>query len=115
MPDDEIAVTCMDGFDSVSKVRLINGTLVGGEVEGGRVPGGRSGIMARFIEECRKRGLPLNAEKSVTFFCCGVILGGELDGIRGVLRHSRGKGQRLVARSLALISQEDSSLVMLQH
>ena len=89
MPDDEIAVTCMDGFDLVSKVRLINGTLAGGEVEGGRVPGGRSGIMTRFVQECNKRGLPLNAGESVIGDFCGVILGGELDGVRGVLRHSR--------------------------
>ena len=55
MPEDEVAVTCMDGFDLVSKVRLINGTLAGGLVEDGRVPGSRSGIMARFVDACRRR------------------------------------------------------------
>ena len=79
------------------------------------MPGGRSGIMARFVEECQKRGLPLNVGKSVIGDFSGIILGGELDGVRGNLRRSRDKGQRLVARSLALVCQEDSSLVMLRH
>ena len=90
MVEDEVAVTCMDRFDLVSKVRMINGTLAGGPVEDGRVPGGRSGIMARFVESCQKRGLPLNQGKSVIADFCGVILGGELDGARGVLQHFKG-------------------------
>lgn len=115
MGDEEVAITCMDGFDLVSKARLINGALSGGPVEDGRGPGGRSGVMTRFVAERRKRGLPLSEGKSVIGDYCGLILGGELDGVRGDLQHACDKRQRLLSRSLGIISQEDVSQVMLQH
>ena len=43
------------------------------------------------------------------------MLGGELDGVLGVLRHSREKGQVLALRSLALLSLRSVPQVAVQH
>ena len=115
MSEDEVAITCMDGFDLVSKVRLINGTLTGGHVEGGRAHGGRFGIMTRFVQACQLRGLPFDDGKSVLEDFCGLISGGELGGARGMIQHARDKSQRLATRSLGILSQDEASEVMLQH
>ena len=67
------------------------------------------------MQECRKRGLPLNEGKSVLQSYCATILGGELDGVAGRLMHARDKSFRLSARSLALLSLPLVPQVAAQH
>ena len=49
----------------------------------------------------------LNVGKSVVHAYNSVILGGEVDGVQGVLRHDRAKGHAFVNKSLALLSFQD--------
>ena len=115
MPPDDVVVVCMDGADMIGRVKVVAGVL---EVQGRNhslADDGRSIILSRFVQECAKRRLPLNEAKSVVMDLNGLILGGELDGVRGALMHGRTKGQRFINRSLALLSLEEVPQVALQH
>ena len=46
---------------------------------------------------------------------CATGLGGELDGVVGVLMHARDKGSRLANRTLAILSLEQVPQVTVQH
>ena len=105
----------MDGFDLITRLKIVRGHLVGAHTELRFDEKGKSLEMSRFVTECRRRGLPLNEGKSVMQSFCASILGGELDGVAGVLMHSREKGFRMFNRSLALLSLPEVPQVSCQH
>ncbi len=57
----------------------------------------------------------LNTGKKVAQSFLASILGGELDGVNGELRHARETGQRFMGKSLALVSLRRVPQVALQH
>ena len=67
------------------------------------------------MAECQVRNLPLNEGKSVIRRLNTAILGGEVDGVSGVLRHSRNKSAKLACRSLALLSMDEVGQAAVQH
>ena len=114
-PSCDAAVVCMDGFDYFTKLRIDQDELR-------RVQGvlkfdsaGRSSELSRFVLECQRRNLPLNEGKSVLQKFCSSVLGGELDGLRGVLMHARDKNFKFASRTLALLSLPEVPQVALQH
>lgn len=115
LPTDDIMVVCIDGADLVSKLKVVNGALdVAGWSAGGNSDE-RTPVFANFVDQCRRRNLPLNEGKKVVREYNVLILGGELDGIRGSLMHSRVKGHQLASRTLALLSLDVVPQVALQH
>ena len=104
-PLEQVAVTCIDGFDVVSRVPPSQP----------RTPDGRLFSMAAFSSVCKKLRLPLNIGKQVIQSYNASLLGGELDGRAGVLRHDRAKGHKLLNKTLALLSFPTVSQAPLQH
>ncbi len=84
----DVAVTCMDGFDKISRVLSFV-----------RPKGSKHPEMTKFLELSRRIGLPVNAVKSVCQALNATDLGGEIDGILGVLRHNRLKSHALVCKT----------------
>ena len=66
MPEGDIAVVCMDGFDLVRKIARSTEVAVGSK---------RHKYMRRFIQACEAWKLPRNVGKSVLQASEGVILG----------------------------------------
>ncbi|CAK0803465.1 unnamed protein product [Prorocentrum cordatum] len=93
-PGPEFAVVCMGGVDHLRKASAVLRRAGG--------PGESAGHH-RFVEACANLNLPLNAGKSVVGSAHGALLGGEVDGIRGWLSHSRDKSGLLIAKALALL------------
>lgn len=104
-PLEQVAVTCIDGFDVVSRE----------PPEHARDSGGRLFSLAAFASVCAQLGLPLNAGKQVVQAYNASLLGGELDGRTGVLRHERAKSHKLMNKTLALLSFPAVAQAPLQH
>jgi hypothetical protein len=115
IPPGDVAVVCMDGFDLISKVQATHNTLKSVHKLLETDQAGRSPEMARFIFECERRNLPLNTGKEVIASFSAGILGGEFEGVHGVMRHARDKGEMFLGKSLALLSLSDVPQVSLQH
>ncbi|CAK0851598.1 unnamed protein product, partial [Prorocentrum cordatum] len=108
IPEVDISLVCLDGFDFIRHAQVIGGRHGAGIPE-------RSAERQRFAQACKELGLPLNVRKSLV---CGVraaILGGELDGSRGVFRHTGDKSARLILKTAVLLSQEKWAQAALQH
>ena len=114
-PPGDVAVVCMDGVDVVSKIIAEGKTFRGLYSDLSKEGSQKSRLMRKFVKECHKRGLPLNAGKSICKSFCATILGGELDGISGCLMHDRAKGHRFICRSLAILSLPKVSQAAIQH
>ena len=102
----DITVVCMDGVDHLRKASVVLRDVGGPEETGGH---------RRFVDACRRLGLPLNTGKRLLRAAHGVLLGGELDGRRGWLAHARSKGEALVAKAAVLLGMEQWSGGALQH
>ena len=92
-PQDGAAVVCMDGFDSIARVQLdrhLRG-LVRDFWE--RAQPEKSPEMLRFVSECKRLNLPLNAGKAVFRSFTADVLGGEFDGLSGRIRVGAEKSQ----------------------
>eukprot|EP00959_Pyramimonas_sp_CCMP1952_P459965 9479104-Pyramimonas_sp.AAC.2 len=96
VPTQDIAIACMDGYDHLSKVKLLVDDI-------SEAPPGRSGPMERFVAVCAAQGAPLNAGKSLVRGLRAGIRGGELDGLRGRLMHGREKSLKFCMKSLTLL------------
>ena len=68
-------------------------------------------IMARFVAECAKLGLPLNAGKAVLQSFSSSTLGGQFDGINGILRHAPDKGHAFLARVVVCLAERQVTQV----
>ena len=115
MPQGDAAIVCMDGFDLVSRhsfndkyLERISAVIFDDNKR-------KSPVMANFVKQCELRGLTLNAGKEVINAANATVLGGELDGVGGRLRHSREKGVTLCKRALALLSMREVPQVAVQH
>ena len=108
-------VACMDGFDFFTRLQLLSKELV--SVEGSPIESraGKSAVMSIFIDACKKLGLPLNFGKSVVRSFVGACLGGELDGISGILRVSQDKSHGFACKSAAMLSCKQVNQVASQH
>ena len=75
VPQGDAAITCMDGFDLLTRVQLDSKVfkLACEELDASAV---RSPVMERFVAECQVRNLPLNEGKSVIRRLNTAILGG---------------------------------------
>ena len=71
--------------------------------------------MDRFVGLCKQLGLPLNAGKAVMHAYSSTILGGEFDGVEGVIKHAVDKGQAFIMRVATVVSANAVSQVMLQN
>ena len=100
---DELTVVCMDGVDHLRKVKAAAAAVE--ETSGHR----------RFAEECQRLGLPLNAGKRLIAGSYASLLGGELDGVAGVLAHAKDKNAKFMSKSIALCSMRSWSAAALQH
>ena len=67
---------------------------------------GRERLRDQFVDTCDNLKLPLNAGKRLVRALGGPVLGGEIDGVRGLLSHNRGKGLELFARYVAFLGEE---------
>ena len=56
---------------------------------------GRERLRDQFVDTCDNLKLLLNAGKRLVRALGGPVLGGEIDGVRGLLSHNRGKGLEL--------------------
>ena len=115
MPSGDAAVVCMDGFDLIQRRVIEEKCFAALVVEFSNSDPLKSPVMLRFIHECSVRKLPLNEGKQVVKALNAVILGGELDGITGVLLHERSKSAKLAMRTLALLSIDVVSQASVQH
>ena len=97
IPDKQISVVCMDGFDVIRRIQELGDMLAAQQVH-------ESPEHRRFVDRCAAIGLPLNVGKRLVGALHGPILGGELDGLQGRLLHARSKAHKLVGKSLALVS-----------
>ncbi|CAK0861135.1 unnamed protein product, partial [Prorocentrum cordatum] len=68
-----------------------------------------------FVNTCGIFGIPLAIGKRLVPSFRTAILGGELDGTRGVLLHSREKGFRLLAKPAGLMTMESWTEAALHH
>ncbi|CAK0819451.1 unnamed protein product, partial [Prorocentrum cordatum] len=73
------------------------------------------GMESELHEACAQMNLPLNAGKSVVASVHGALFGGEVDGIRGWLSHSREVCGSLVAKAAALLGMPVWRSGPLQH
>ena len=101
----------MDGIDIVSWVRQA-GTRRDGTSATRR---GEKGLAERFQEVYAEMGLPLHAGKKLVGAASGPILGAEVDGERGYVRHGRKKGHALVLSTLLLLGTPRWTVTPLQH
>ena len=69
----------------------------------------------RFLEVCRKRGLPLNEGKRLVAATKGTLQGGELDGKKGQYGLARDKMASLLGLGAALLSRDTWSEHQLRH
>ena len=99
------SLVCMDGIDIVSRVRQA-GTRRDGT---SATRCGEKGLAERFQEVCAEMGLPLHAGKRLVGAASGPILGAEVDGERGYVRHGRKKGHALVLSTLLHLDPSDRS------
>lgn len=106
MPEADIAVVCMDGFDLVRKIARST------EV---RPNSSRHGYMQRYVKACEVFYLLRNVGKAVLRASDGYILGGEVTGDTGWFRQSDGKTSQLVNRSIALLGCDNLSQAAVQH
>lgn len=107
MPEDDISLVCLDGFDYIRKTDF--SSLLGkGSLK-------TSEAHAKFVQTSHKLGLPLNAAKSLVKAFKGPILGGEVDGILGRVQHARDKGHKLMATTFALLSESKVTQASMQH
>ncbi len=106
VPEGDISVVCMDGFDFFRRLRVFRDGIDQESL---------SREHGRFVAACAAIGLPLNAGKRLVRGLSAQMLGGELDGVRGVLGLAREKGHRLIAKSLCLVSGGCWSRAALQH
>ena len=63
----------MDGFDLISRLKIVRGHLEGAQAKLSFDGQGRSQEMSRFVTECARRGLPSNTGKSVMQSFCASI------------------------------------------
>ena len=84
----------MDGFDHLEKVRKTALQVLqdSGSAEHGR-----------FVKACTELKLPLNRSKRLVRGLLGPLLGGELDGLLGLLMQARDKSMKFVAKALAVL------------
>ena len=115
VPPDTAAAVRIYGLDLVARLNLFRDTFVAAQGHLDFAEDGRPPEMSRFVTECRRRNLPLNVGMEVMQDFCTTILGGELDGVAGVLMHARDKGARLANRTLAILSLEQAPQVTVQH
>ena len=113
--DGPAVVTCMDGFDFITKIKFVIAGIVGVGCDPTRGQANASPLILRFRQECQKRGLPINDAKSVVQSFAAAILGGQLDGISGRLSHSREKGLAFIGTTLSLLALEVVPQVAVQH
>jgi hypothetical protein len=108
LPEGDISVVCMDGFDFIRRLRVLGGKIDTKAFESSAEHG-------RFVDACAGLGLPLNAGKSLVKGLAGQLLGGELDGVEGTLGVERGKGHALIGKALALMSLPSWPAAATQH
>lgn len=104
-PVGDAVITCMDGFEKISKVFC--------EAECARVE--KDAKMHAFSDLAAKLGLPLNVSKQVICSVDAAILGSELNGKTGLLRHRRDKSMNLFGRTLARLSLDEVGQAPIQH
>ena len=75
----------------------------------------KSPVMQNFVNACSKFGLPLNLGKSVVRSFVGACLGGELDGVSGILRVSQEKSHVFASKTAAILSCKQVNQVACQH
>ena len=108
----DAVVACLDGADYVTRLRVISGVLR--RSDGGELPA-KNPVMEGFVAACASLGLPLNHGKKVVEDFHGAVLGGELDGIEGVLRVGPDKSHQFVGRTCALLAEDQVTQVGCQH
>ena len=108
LPEPDIAVVCMDGFGYVERVNLFGSAFNGTGPK-------RSKEVSGFGDTCRKRGLPLNASRSLIRGLRANTLCGEIDGVSGKVSHSREKSFKFMCKTLALLSLDPVSQSSLQQ
>ena len=81
-------LVCLDGLDVVRAVSGRSAARSAAEA-------GRERFRDQFVDTCDNLKLPLNAGKRLVRALGGPVLGGEIDGVRGLLSHNRGKGLEL--------------------
>ena len=89
----------LDGFDVV---RAVSDRFAACSAE----EAGRERLRDQFVDTCDNLKLSLNAGKRLVRALGGPVLGGEIDGVRGLLSHTRGKGLELFARYVAFLGEE---------
>ena len=108
LPEPDIAVVCMGGFDYVERVSLLDSAFDGTGPQ-------RFKEVSDFVDACRKLNFPLNASKSLVRGLRANTLGGEIDGVIGKVSHSREKNCKLMCKTLALLSLDSVSQTSRQH
>ena len=76
LPAGDISVVCMDGFDSIRRLKVDEAGSCGSQ---------SSPEHYHFVEACHARNIPRNAAKRLVASIHGSLLGGEIDGKRGCL------------------------------
>ena len=111
----DAVVGCMDGADYFTRLRIVGVVLR--RSDGGELPkpGEVHPVMAAFVRTCKSLGLPRNLGTQAIQEFHGAVLGGELDGIKGVLRVALEKAHGFVSRTCALFAEEQVTQVGCQH
>lgn len=104
-PMDQAALTCFNGFDVITKVPPLPEHSVYSKL----FP------IEAFVSLSKKLGLPLNVAKTVIESYNSMVLGGDLDGQAGVLRHERKKGHIFINTTSVLFSMCELGQALLQQ
>ena len=113
--DGDALVGCMDGADYFTRLKVVHGVLQ--RSDGGELPpeGVRHPVMKGFVNACEGLGLPINHGKQIIQEFHNAVLGGEMDGIGGVLRVAPEKSHGFVAKTCALLAEQEVTQVACQH
>ena len=108
LPEPDVAVVCMDGFDYVERVNLFGSAFNGTGPK-------RFKEVSDFVDTCRKSGLPLGVSKSLIRGLRANTLGGEIDGLCGKVSHSRENSFQFMCKTLAFLSLDSVAQTSLPH
>ena len=98
----------MDGFVFYTRLKEVDGELrtIDVNLDGEKEP---SKLALKCVEEFKKRTMPLNEGETFINSFRGNILGGEMDGISGILSHPREKSARVMNKTAAMLCMPDTN------
>ena len=104
--DSDLTVIYLDSFDQLRKLEASCEEALKGKL---------SKRHEKFLQVCKKRGLPLNEAKRLVASTKGALQGGELDGKKGLYGLAKSKMASILGLGAALLTMKEWSEFALRH